>query len=100
MVPTVPGEFIALLGIFGTFLAYFTGKKLQTLQRSSLLLMIRIGLMIIIPGMLSTGFLYLYFVNVITDIEVRQAFVRISWVYLFSGINIWQIIILVFGKKL
>jgi len=100
MVPTFPAETIALLGIFGAILAYFTSRKLQRLQRSSLLLMIRIGLMIIVPGMLSTGFLYLYFGSFITDIEVRQAFVRISWVYLFSGINIWQIIILKFGKEL
>lgn len=100
MVPTLPAEMIALLGFFGAFLSYFTIKKLQHLTRSSMLLMVTTGLMIIIPGMLSTSFMYLYFGNIIVDIETRQVFVRISWVYLFSGINIWQIIILIFGKEL
>lgn len=100
MVPTLPAETIALLGIFGAFLSYLSSEKVQKLQRSSLLLMFHIGLMIIVPGMLSTGALYLYFGNVPVDIEIRQAFVRISWVYLFSGINIWQLIILKFGKEL
>lgn len=68
--------------------------------RSSAIAMFRVGMVILIPALITFSALYLYIAASDVEIVVRQFFVRLLLVYLFGAIDIWQIILLKWGKTL
>lgn len=68
--------------------------------RSSAIAMFRVGMVILIPALLTFSALYIYIAASDVDVAVRQFLVRLLLIYLFGAIDIWQIILLKWGKTL
>lgn len=100
MTPYIPPEPVSLLAILGAVLCVFTHRKLPVMVRSSAIAMFRVGMVILIPALLTFSALYIYIAASDVDVAVRQFLVRLLLIYLFGAIDIWQIILLKWGKTL
>lgn len=100
MIPIIPEEVLSALAIIGSILCLFAFRKIPKMTRTSLVTMFQIGMMFFGPLCLMIGFLYAYF-GVTEPLEpIRQSLVRILFVYLFTGVNIWSLLILWKGRNL
>lgn len=100
MTPYIPPEPVSLLAFLGAILCVFTLKKIPVMVRSSAIAMFRIGMVILIPALITFSALYLYIATSDVEVVIRQFFVRLLLVYLFGAIDIWQITLLKWGKTL
>lgn len=96
--PLIPATHLSLLAVIAGILCVFSLRKLSKLVRSSLLQMYKLGLVLLAPALISFGVLYFYFQH--DPAATIQVYVRWLLVYLFSVINIWQVILLKWGKAL
>ena len=96
--PLIPALYLSILAIIAGILCVFSLKKLPKLVRSSMLQMYKLGLALLSPALISFGVLYFYFQR--SDALTIQIYVRWLLAYLFMVINIWQVILLKWGKTL
>lgn len=96
--PLIPATYLSILAVVAGILCIFSLRKLPKLVRSSMLQMYKLGLVLLAPALLSFGVLYFYFQS--SPATVTQVYVRWLLVYLFAVINIWQVILLKWGKTL
>lgn len=100
MTPQIPPELVFLLAITGAVLCVFTIRKLRTMVRSSAIAMFQAGMVILASALMTFSVLYFYIATLDMGVEVRQFSVRLLLVYLFGAIDLWQIILLRWGKTL
>lgn len=100
MTPYIPPEPVSLFAILGAVLCVFTLRKLPIMLRSSVIAMFRVGMVILIPALVTFSVLYIYIATSDVEVVTRQFFVRLLLIYLFSAIDIWQVILLKWGKTL
>lgn len=70
------------------------------MQRSSIVLMFRIGMFVVGIAMVMFGIMYWYFISAETPIDVRQFLVRLILFYLFVAIDLWLAVLLRWGRNL
>jgi len=100
MTPYIPPEPVSLLAFLGAVLCVFTLRKLPVMVRSSAIAILRIGMVILMPALLTFSALYMYIAMSDVEMAVRQFFVRLLLIYLFAAIDIWQGVLLKWGKTL
>lgn len=91
---------ISALAAFGAILCFFTLRKLPFMLRSSAIGMFQVGMVILASAFLTFSGLYIYIATSEVDVSARQFLVRLLLLYLFGAIDIWQIILLSWGKTL
>lgn len=100
MVPQIPSELVSALAACGAVLCIFTLRKIPNMLRSSAIAMFKMGMSILTSALLTFSILYIYISLSDVETAVRQFFVRLLLIYLFGAIDIWQIILLRWGKTL
>lgn len=92
---------IAWLAALGGIISIFTFIKVPKMMRSSLVSMFQIGIVFLAFASITFGIIYGWFAfhPEITANE-RQHSVRWLLLYLFTAYNLWQIVILKFGRTL
>lgn len=100
MIPIIPEGVIAGLALTGSILCLLVFRKIPKMVRSSIVTMFQVGMMFLGPLCVMIGFLYAYFGITHPAEPTRQSLVRLLFVYLFSGINIWTLIVLLKGRNL
>lgn len=100
MVPQIPSELVSTLATCGAVLCIFTLRKIPKMLRSSAIAMFNMGMSILASALLTFSILYIHISLSDVETAVRQFFVRLLLIYLFGAIDIWQIILLRWGKTL
>ena len=96
----IPPIYISILAILGLFLCLFSFRKAEHMTRSSLVGMLKLGSVLIGSSLFLIGALYFYYSIGEIEITLRSTFLRWALSYLLLSINIWQVILLRFGKNL
>ena len=96
----IPPVYISALAFLGMVLCVFSFRKAPKMTRSSLLGMFRIGIILISCPLFAVGVLYLYYYAVEIEGNLRSVFLRYALSYLLISIDVWQAILLRFGKNL
>jgi len=96
----IPTGYISALAVLGAILCLFSFRKADRMIRSSLVVMLRLGIVQICSSFFLIGALYFYYSVSEIDINLRSAFLRWALSYLLLSMNVWQIILLRFGKNL
>jgi hypothetical protein len=100
MLYTIPPVLISILAFFGMILCLFSFRKISTMTRTSIVEMFKLGLVLLCSSLFLIGALYFYYSTGEIEVNTRSAFLRWALSYLLISINIWQIILLKFGKNL
>lgn len=93
-------QFVSFLSLTGVILCILSIRKMNRMVRSSAILMFQVGMCILAPALLAFAYLYYYISTTSMTHESAQFIIRFILLYLFGGINIWQIILLIWGKNL
>jgi len=96
----IPPVYISALAVLCQVLCLFSFRKIERMTRSSLVEMFRLGIVLIGSSMFLIGVLYFYYSTGEIEIHLRSATLRWALSYLLVSINVWQIILLRFGKNL
>jgi hypothetical protein len=96
----IPPAHISVLAILGLVLCLFSIRKVGSMVRSSLVEMFKLGFVLLCSALFLIGMLYFYYSVVEIDINLRSTFLRWALSYLLISIDVWQIILLRFGKNL
>ena len=96
----IPAVYISILALAAPILCGLAFMKSGNMVRSSLVSMLRAGLILLGLATMTFGGLYLYFNSDQVEIEMRQVLVRILLAYMFSAFDLWLIILLKWGKTL
>jgi hypothetical protein len=97
----IPPHLIASLAIFGGILSTHAFIKVPKMTRSSLVAMFQVGILILASASITFGVIYGWFSfhPEITS-ESRQYSVRWLLLYMFVAYDLWQFLILKFGRTL
>lgn len=100
MLPTVPSSWIAMASALAGLLCIFSVRKVHNMVRSSLVQMVQAGFALLAPALISFSILYYYFTNFVDDIDIQRAYLRFVLFDIFLILDLWQLILLKWGKNL
>jgi len=96
----IPPSCISVLAFVGLALCFFSFRKAERMTRSSLVVILRLGFVLIGSSLFLVGVLYFYYSTGEIEIHLTRATLRWALSYLLLSINVWQVILLRFGKNL